>query len=163
MVDIWEGMNLPDVSNWMGFPPEEITNTIDTLKKYMEIREKNGTCPGCYFGGGPSKICGIANCVKSKGYWTCTECEDYDMNSLKPCPHIDVDANPKPVASRGEMSAAICKRYNSNTSENLKRCREIGYNAFIEEVKEKVDKGWRTWQVISKEMVFTKKEEAEEA
>ena len=37
----------------------------------------------------------------------------------------------------------------------LKKCREIGYLAFIEEAKEKVANGWRTWQIISKDMVFT--------
>jgi len=46
--------------------------------------------------------------------------------------------------------------YNRDTCNNLKKCREIGYKAFIKEAREKVENGWRTWQVISDEMVFTK-------
>ena len=37
----------------------------------------------------------------------------------------------------------------------ISECQEIGYDSFIKEVKEKVANGWRTWQIISDEMVFT--------
>jgi hypothetical protein len=52
----------------------------------------------------------------------------------------------------------ISRRYSRNNLENLKRCREIGYPAFVEEVTKKVEGGWRTWQVISRERLFTRKE-----
>ena len=98
-------------------------------------------------------MCAIAKCVKSKGYWTCAECDEYDPDSLSPCPHRD--PAPMPMASRAGMSELICKRYAGTTAANLQRCREIGYAAFVEEAKEKVNQGYRTWQVISPEMVFS--------
>ncbi len=158
VIGIWEGWNLADVAIVAGLNTQEVNDTINTLKKFVEFREKGGPCPGCFNGGGPSTICAISKCVKEKGYWTCAECEGYETESKHPCPHPDAETTPLPLSSRGEMSAVICKRYSSNTLENLKKCREIGYPAFIEEVKEKVGKGWRTWQVISNEMVFTQTE-----
>lgn len=159
IISIWEGFNLADVAIIAGLDTQEVLTVISILKKFAELREKGGSCKGCYSGVGPSAICGIARCVKSKGFWTCAECEDYDTQSDRPCPHSD-DADPMPIASRGEMSAIICKRYCKNTQENLKKCREKGYPAFLDEVKERVGKGWRTWQVISNEMLFTKKKES---
>ena len=156
VVRIWRGMNLPDTSLAFNIEAEAITSTLETLEKIIEQREKAGPCPGCYKGGGPSEICSIARCVKSKDYWTCAECDDYDPESQEPCPQADSDAFPLPFASRGNMSTMISTRYCGNNRENLKRCREIGYPAFISEVKEKVENGWRTWQVISDEMVFSK-------
>jgi len=60
-----------------------------------------------------------------------------------------------PMASRGTMTSLICRRYSRDTAANLERCREIGYPDFIAETKDKVAKGFRTWQVISDEMVIT--------
>ncbi|MBD3340044.1 MAG: DUF3795 domain-containing protein [Candidatus Lokiarchaeota archaeon] len=126
---------------------------MKTLKKYVKSSNR-GTCPGCFVNQGPpSSFCGIAKCVKSKGYWTCAECNDFDPSSESPCPYIE--ENPMPMADKGQMSKLICTRYNKNTIKNLKRCQEIGYVEFIKEAKEKVENGWRTWQVISDEMVFT--------
>ena len=51
----------------------------------------------------------------------------------------------------------IEKRYSLNNAENLKRCREIGYPAFISETRQKVGTEWRTWQVISKDRLFTER------
>lgn len=59
------------------------------------------------------------------------------------------------MGNKAQMTKMICMRYNRNTCNNLQRCREIGYDAFIKEAKEKVENGWRTWQVVSNEMVFT--------
>ena len=53
------------------------------------------------------------------------------------------------------MMKLMCHRYSQDLNKNLKRCREVGYEQFIKEAKEKVSKGWRTWQVINKDMVFT--------
>lgn len=153
LLSIWEGFNFLDVGQVMGLNAKQIKTTLKTLKKYVRM-EKRGKCPGCFVNTGPpSTICGIANCVKSKGYWTCAECDEYNPESKTPCPYIDEDV--MPMADKGQMSKMICTRYNRNTGNNLKRCREIGYSAFIKEAIEKVTKGWRTWQVISDEMVFT--------
>ncbi len=150
--EIWEGWNLADVGPFLGLSLRGIKSTLKTLESVIKAG-KQGNCPGCFVGGGPSKICGIANCVKSKGYWTCAECEDYNPESETPCPHIT--PNPVPMADKGSMAKMICARYSRDTAQNLKKCREIGYNEFIKWAKEKVADGWRTWQVVSKDMIFT--------
>jgi len=159
IVAVWQGFNLLDVSNAFGgafgLTPDEVSKAIELLKKFIEDREKTGPCQGCYKGGGPSELCSIAHCVKAKGYWTCAECSDYDADSITPCPHYDGDAGASPLENKGRTSALVCKRYSNNNLENLKRCREIGYSAFMAEMKEKVANGWRTWQVISDEMLFS--------
>ncbi len=151
--EIWEGWNILDVAPVLGFNTKDIKATFKTLNFYIESANKQGKCPGCYNGGGPSKICGIANCVKSKDFWTCAECDDYNPESETPCPNGN--PSPMPMGNSKEMMKMICKRYSKDNNNNLKRCREIGYAAFIKEAKEKVKNGWRTWQVISDEMVFT--------
>jgi hypothetical protein len=156
VIEIWEGMNLPDMAGLVGLKAQEITDTLKTLKEYVDRREKAGACPGC-FKGGPSVMCSIAKCVKSKGYWTCAECEDFNLESEDPCPHSDTNLASIPLGSRQQTSALIRKRYNANNTENLKKCREIGYPAFIAETREKVRAGWRTWQVISNETLFSQR------
>ena len=157
VIEIWEGMNLPDVSVLAGMKAQEIIDTLKTLRVYVDRKEKGGPCPSCFKGGGPSAFCSVAKCVKSKGYWTCAECDDFNPESEFPCPHTDTDVASTPLGSRQQASALICKRYNANNIENLKRCREIGYPAFITETREKVGSGWRTWQVISSESLFPKR------
>ena len=155
IIQIWEGFNLADVSVVAGLTSQEILAIISNLRKFVKHREEIFTCPGCYTSGGPFKTCPIWRCVKSKGYWTCAECEEYDVESKSPCPHPEADNPDVPLSSRGNMSNLDCKRYKSNNVKNLEKCREMGYSAFIQETKEKVGKGWRTWQVISHEMVVT--------
>ncbi len=153
LVEMWEGWNMLDVGPVLGLNEKGIKTTLKTLKKYIKAGSR-GLCPGCYINPGPpSAICGIANCVKSKGYWTCAECSEYDPDSETPCPNIDENA--MPIADKGQMSKMICARYSRDTAENLKKCRDVGYSEFIKEAKEKVRKGWRTWQIISDEKVFT--------
>jgi len=156
IIEIWEGFNLPDVSAVVGMKAQDVNNTLVTLREYVARREKAGQCPGCFKGGGPSAMCSLAKCVKSRGYWTCAECEDFKPESPEHCPHSDADLASTRMGSRRETLNMICKRYSSNNSENLKRCREIGYPAFIAETREKVRQGWRTWQVISNEKVMTR-------
>ncbi len=155
VVAIWEGFNLLDTAGLMGLDRKDITTTINTLKMYTAHGEVTGKCKGCYIGGGPSEMCGISKCVKSKNYWTCAECDDFDPDLDSPCTSGGGDNTMLPLSSAPEMSKIICKRYSSSTKENLKKCREVGYPEFIAEIKKKVDGGWRTWQVISDEMVFT--------
>ena len=157
IIKIWEGFNLPDVAVLAGLKSQEVCNTLETLREYVDRREKAGPCPGCFNGGGPSAMCSIAKCVKSKGYWTCAECPDFNPESDEPCPHSDADLATMPLGSRRETSALIRRRYSTNNVENLRKCREVGYPAFIAEAKEKVRTGWRTWQVISNEMLFTQR------
>jgi len=155
IIEIWEGFNLPDVAPIVGMTAQEVNNTLETLRQYVERKEKAGPCPGCYGGGGPQ--CSLVKCVKAKGYWTCAECDDFNPDSEVPCLHSDADVPSMPLGSRREASGVICKRYSRDNVENLKRCREIGYPAFISETREKVRAGWRTWQVISKDRLFTQR------
>jgi len=155
IIKIWEGFNLPDVSAVVGLKAQDVNNTLETLREYVEKRGKAGPCPSCYIGGGPQ--CSIAKCVKSLGYWTCAECDDFNPDSEVPCPHSDAELASIPLGSRQETSGMLCKRYSANNAQNLKRCREIGYPAFIRETRGKVGTGWRTWQVISDEMLFTQR------
>lgn len=150
--EIWEASNLRDAGIVIGLDLEEINTTLETLSKYIEKSDR-GKCPGCSKGGFASQFCGIAKCVNSKGYWTCAECNDYDPMAETPCPNEE--PNSMPMANRAQMTKMICTRYSRDTCDNLKKCREMGYNAFIKEAKEKVENGWRTWKVISDEMVFT--------
>ena len=151
--NIWEGSNLKDTGMTAGLNPDEINVTLEVLNKVIKGGER-GKCPGCYIGGFAGQFCGISKCVKAKGYWTCAECDDYNPDEDIPC--SNVGSNPIPMADPGQMTKLICTRYSRDTCNNLKRCQEIGYTSFIKEVKEKVANGWRTWQVISDEMVFTK-------
>lgn len=152
IVEIWEGWNMKDVGPILGLNPKGIETTLKTLKTYIKSAKK-GPCPGCSKGAPASKICGIALCVKTKGFWTCAECEDYDPESETPCPYDE--KSPIPVGNKKNMMKMICTRYSRNPIENLKRCLEIGYDAFLKEAEEKVADGWRTWKIISDEMVFT--------
>jgi hypothetical protein len=154
VIEIWEGFNLPDISGLIGLKAQEILDTLKTLREYVDRREKAGPCLGCFKDSGPSAMCSVAKCVKSKGYWTCAECEDCNLESEHPCPHSDTGLTSIPFGSRQQTSALIRKRYNANNTENLRKCREIGYPAFIAETREKVRTGWRTWQVISNETLF---------
>jgi len=149
--EIWDGWNMLDVGPVLGMNEKNIKATLKTLNTYIKSAKK-GLCPGCYIGGGPSQICGIANCVKSKGFWTCAECDDYNPEAENPCPNGK--PSPVPMGDPEATMKMICTRYSKDTNSNLKKCQEIGYDAFIKEAKAKVADGWRTWQIISDEMVF---------
>jgi len=150
LYEIWKGSNIEDTGPLFGM--KGVETTLKTLEKFIEGQGKK-VCPGCFVGGGPSKICGIAQCVKSKGYWTCAECDEYNPESETPCPHVN--PSPMPMSDKGTMTQLICTRYSKDNIKNLELCRELGYNELIKQAKEKVADGWRTWQVISDENVFT--------
>ena len=150
--EIWEGSNMIDTASVLRLNPDDVKTVFKVLEVVIKSGEQ-GKCPGCFVGSPMSQFCGIAQCVKSKGYWTCAECSEYDPNSDSPCPHVN--PSPMPMADKGSMTKMICKRYGKDTVNNLQKCRDIGYQAFINEVKKKVENGWRTWKIISDEMVFT--------
>ena len=152
LVEIWEGWNIEDIGPVLGLELKGIQSTLKTLHMYIDMN-KEGNCPGCSCGAPMANTCGIATCVSSKGYWTCAECEDYNPDSDSPCPHSKEGV--VPFQDSGKMMKMICTRYGGDTILNLKRCKEIGYSNFIKEAKEKVKNGWRTWQVISKDKLFT--------
>jgi len=155
IVNVWEGWNYGDVAGSFGLTFQEVNQTIEILKKYIKIRPENGLCRGCYYR--VAFPCSISQCVKSKGYLTCAECDEFDPGADHICPHRD-EENAKipdrPFASRSQALQLVTRRLCSTNIENLRRCQEIGYINFIAEMKEKVNNGWRTWQVISPENVF---------
>lgn len=157
IIQIWEGFNLADVPMLAKLTSQEVLTVIDNLKKFIEHRESADSCPGCHPSGGPLKMCPIWKCVKAKGYLTCAECDEYKVDSESPCPHFETDHPDVLLPSKGKISNLVCKRYKSNNVENLRKCRDLGYPAFVEETKKRLRKGWRTWQVISNEMVVSKK------
>ena len=141
-----------DVSPGLGLESADVAGTLNTLMNYIKIKEELGHCLGSSVGAiGPCANCPIVDCAKTTGYWTCAECDDFRPDSESPCPHVEAVSNP--FESKGAMFAMVCKRYSKNNLDNLKRCQEIGYPEFIAEVKEKTKNGWRTYQVISREML----------
>ena len=157
LVKIWNGWNMEDGAGAIGLKIVEVSQVLEILEKFIKYRDENGPCRGCYHGDGPSATCSISQCVKKNGYWTCAECEKFEPNTDQVCPQQDEEnANilGKPFAARSQAFELVNKRYGCTNIDNLKRCQEIGYVNFIAEMKEKVNNGWRTWQVISPEKVF---------
>ncbi|MFX1399411.1 MAG: DUF3795 domain-containing protein [Promethearchaeota archaeon] len=152
--EIWDGWNMVDIGPVIGQDQEGIRTTLRTLKQFLDSNKKK--CPGCHDGGMGSAICGIAKCVNSKEYWTCAECEEYDPNSKNPCPYVSEEA--PLMVDKGKTMKMICERYSQNPCENLKSSRQIGYHAFIEKARKKVENGWRTWKIISDKMIFSKEQ-----
>ena len=126
----------------LGLDAEKAKAFLKVLKKISKGRK----CPGC-LGGGGNPVCPIKMCPKEKGFLTCAECDQL------PCPASDVDSA-NPLASAPGVLELISTRYSHWNIENLKRIKEIGYRKFIDEMQEKVKKGFLTSDVISKEMVF---------
>ena len=157
IVDVWEGWNMRDAAGIFGLTFTEVNQTLESLKKFIKNREEKGRCRGCYHGDCISSICAISQCVKLKGYLTCAECNEFDPGTDQICPHQD-EQNAKiphnPMASRSQAFQLVTKRYGSSNIENLKRCQKIGYVTFINEMKEKVNSGWRTCRIIRPENVF---------
>jgi len=156
VLQIWDGFNYEDICGIFRIDAEEMAVTLKTLRKYIENRERSGPCRGCFHGEGMTpRICSISQCVRSRGYWSCAECRDFDATAESPCPHSD-DSD-LPLGSRDRAFALISKRYNGTNLDNLKKCREIGYAQFIEAMRSQVKKGWRTWNVISRERIVSKR------
>jgi hypothetical protein len=141
---IQDGSNLADVGPVaLGLDQEKVKDFLKLLKKIGKAPK----CPGC-LGGGGNPMCAIKNCTKEKGFLTCAECD------LMPCSPSESD-KANPLMSPAGMLEMITRRYSNWNFENLKRIKEIGYRKFIDEMQEKVQKGFMTCDVISKEMVFS--------
>ena len=147
VVQIWEGFDLAGVAKAFDMDSREVRDALRTMKRFIQVRTEAGPCPGCFLGGSPFETCSILQCVQSKGYWTCAECGEFTGDPSNACPHSDASENP--MGSRHRASKFICKRYRGTNVENLARCREIGYAAFVEEIKQRVAEGWRSWHVIA--------------
>ena len=142
---ILDGFNLIDVAPVvMGTDQEKIKIFMKILKKWSKGKD----CPGCNAGGG-NPMCGMKNCTKENNFLTCAECDTF------PCQPSEEDRK-MPLMNKAGMLELISKRYGNWNIENLKRIIEVGYKKFIEEMQEKVKKGFLTSDVITKEMLFSK-------
>jgi hypothetical protein len=138
------GFNIVDVA------PLVLNIEQDKMKEFLEILDKLGqaiTCPGCNAGGG-NPACPIKLCAQEKGFLTCADCEKM------PCSLIEPKCENNPMAPCAYLEI-ITKRYANWNIKNLERIREVGYRQYVDEMQEKVKKGFMTSDVISSEMVIT--------
>ena len=95
---------------------------LPNFKQFWEfltrISDKNNACPGCRQGGGPP-FCGIRKCAKNKGVDLCVDCEEF------PCHRIE----------------GLAKGY-INLIPDMKRMKELGFDAWFEEQKERAATGF---------------------
>ena len=87
-----------------------------------------GQCPGCPKGGGPPQ-CDIRNCCKENGYKTCAECSSVPCEKLK----LLLDSYPQ-------------------LGEDLQEIKKSGLEKWSQEQQEKVDKGLRYSDSLSKKI-----------
>lgn len=142
---IVDGFNIIDLGPLgLGTDQKKIKIFLKILKKLS----KGIACSGCNSGGCWNPMCGMKICTKEKNYLTCAECDTF------PCQPSEEDRK-KPLANKAVMLELITRRYGNWNIENLKRIKEVGYMKFIEEMQEKVKKGFLTSDVITKEKVLT--------
>lgn len=142
---IIDGFNIIDVGP-MGLGTDQ--KKIKIFMKILKKLSKGIACSGCTAGGCINPICIVKTCTKEKNYLTCAECDTF------PCQPSEEDRK-MPLASKAAMLELICRRYGNWNVENLKRIKEVGYKKFIDEMQEKVEKGFLTSDVITKEKVLT--------
>ena len=141
---IMNGFNIVDVA------PIVLEVEQERMKDFMIILEKisRGTrCAGCHAGGG-NPFCPIKKCTGEKQYLTCAQCPQMPCHLLE----ADDEDDSMGVCFYFDM---ITKRYANWNVKNLERIRAVGYRAFLDEMKEKVKRGFMTSDVISSEMVIT--------
>ena len=144
MYRIMNGFNIVDVAPVvLGEDQEKVKTFMKILKKWS----KGKPCKGCN-GGGGNPMCGMKNCVKENNYVTCAECDEF------PCQPSEEDMK-MPLMNKAGMMKLISTRYGFWNQENIKEIKKIGYKKFIEKMQKKVEEGFMTSDVITKEKVFT--------
>jgi hypothetical protein len=118
------------------------------LRKFTDFPN----CKGCGFGMGGATGCPIVACCHEKGYLTCAECPDIQMHYI--CQIVNQNQIPSMVTDNRTYFTLITQRYMNWNVENLKKIIRKGYKQFIEEMREKVAKGFYSGKIISKERVF---------
>ena len=138
---ILHGFNMADVGPFiMGIDHEKVLEFLNTLDKWGQGKR----CPGCLLGG-CTPFCSIRQCAHYRGFLTCAECD------AMPCNQTEQMPSPR-AALQYEL---VTRRYSTWNIRNLARIREIGYRRFVDEMREKVARGFLTSDVISREMVAT--------
>ena len=122
----------------------------DKMKEFLSVLAKlgdAGICPGCNAGGG-NPVCPIKTCAQEKKFLTCAECDKM------PCHLIEPQHNNDPMAACVYLEI-ITKRYANWNIKNLEHIKAVGYRKLVDEMQEKVKKGFLTSDVISSEPVIT--------
>ena len=145
MYEILESLNFEDVGPLI-FGADQ--KSFEAFKELLARFANSRDCGCCATGGPP--MCPIKSCAAEKGFLTCAECD-----SLEECTDPS-KPNTWNLARKEDFFKIISIRYNNWNLENLKEIREHGYRRFLDTMKEKVEKGFRTGDVISKEKVFQK-------
>lgn len=145
MYEIMDSLNFDDVGFFfLRTDPE----SVELFKKLLTNFINSRNCRGCAIDGNPT--CPIKICAMEKGFVTCAECE-----SLEECTDPSKPNNWN-LTSKEDFFKMISIRYNNWNLDNLKEIKKSGYRKFLDKIKEKVKKGFRTGNIISKEKVFRK-------
>jgi hypothetical protein len=143
---IMKGFNIVDVGPlFMEIEQQKLQDFLDILEKWSQGEKCAGCWKGACIEGGGNPACSIKDCAEKQGFLSCAEC------SKIPC-HESLEKVDIKVA---ETLGLVTKRYAHWNIDNLKRIREIGYRRFIDEMQDKVRKGFLTSDVISSEMLVT--------
>lgn len=97
---------------------KEIPNFNEFWAFLTHISDKCNACPGCRQGGGPP-FCGIRKCAMKKGLDFRADCDEF------PCRRIE----------------GLAQGY-INLVPDMKRMKEIGFDAWFEEQKERAATGF---------------------
>ncbi len=118
------------------------------LRKFVETPN----CSGCGTGAGAARMCPIVICCENKGYFTCAECPDIKNHNV--CMTVDEMHLPSMITDNVTFFKLITHRYMNWNVENLKKIIKKGYKQYITEMREKVQSGFFSGQVICKDPVF---------
>ncbi|HUY01542.1 MAG TPA: DUF3795 domain-containing protein [Candidatus Deferrimicrobium sp.] len=118
------------------------------LRKYVN----SPNCSGCGTGTGAAKACPIAICCNDRGFLTCAECPDIQAHFI--CKTLNETRIPSMITDNCTYFNLITRRYMHWNVENLKKIFKKGYKQYLEDMKEKCEKGFFSGQVISKDRVF---------
>ncbi|MHA1651040.1 MAG: DUF3795 domain-containing protein [Candidatus Helarchaeota archaeon] len=135
--------------------PSKENSEYEDFKDFQRVLRKfvgSPNCLGCGAGAGVAKSCPIAICCEERGYLTCAECPDIQLFHM--CRTILEKQIPSMITDNCTYFRLITRRYMNWNVENLKKIIRKGYKKYIDEMREKVQKGFYAGQVISKEPVF---------
>ena len=139
-----DGFNIVDVAPIvLGVDQDKMQEFLAVLAKLRDAV----ICPGCNAGGG-NPVCPVKACVQDKGFLTCAECDKMPCNLIAP------QHNNDPMTACVHLEI-ITKRYANWNIKNLEHIKAVGYRQLLDEMQEKVKKGFLTSDVISSEPVIT--------
>ncbi|MHA1129866.1 MAG: DUF3795 domain-containing protein [Candidatus Helarchaeota archaeon] len=156
------GIPLRQYSNFkkvlMKFAEKPVSGEEDTgfedFKDFQRVLRKladSSTCPGCGLIGA-ARSCPIVICCEERGFLTCAECPDIQKHHI--CKTILEKQIPSMITDNCTYFQLITRRYTNWNVQNLNKISRKGYKKYLREMKERVENGFHSRQVISKECVF---------